>query len=327
MKSFEVYYFDGKSSKPILTTLELHDSYVYIRDTNIYYDFKDVEVGIKLINTPQKLSFKDGSSCEIKNDKIFSLPNKTGDKFVRELESKLKYAVFGLLIIVAIIVSSLTFGSTKIANVLSEKIPQDMSNMLSKNSLEFLDKYYFKSSNISLDTQNYINSEFQKLVKNSNHTYNISFRSSSALGANAFALPSGDIILLDDLIYLDNDENFRGILSILAHEVGHVEYKHGLKNVIKSSIISVVVGYFIGDFSGVAASLATFTINADYSKEFEKEADDYAISLLKQNNISTKYLVNIFEKFLEKEGEEFSETLSTHPLIKNRIEKLKKNEL
>lgn len=319
MKSFNIYYFDGKSSKPIKTTLELSEHSIYISDTNTYYEFKDVNVGIKLNKTPQRVYFSDGSSAQIEDDELFSLPNQRGDSFVRTLEGKLKYAITAFVAIVLLAVFSLTFGSTAISNALADKIPQSISNMLSDNALRFIDKTYLAPSNLSESKQKYIVDEFNKLVTNSSHNYTLNFRSSTYFGANAFALPSGDIVLLDDLVYMDEDEKLRGILSILAHEAGHVEYNHGLKSIIKASITSAIIGYFVGDFSGLATSFATFTINADYSRDFEREADIYAVKLSKENNISTKYIADIFEQFLDEDEENMS-FLSSHPLTKERIE-------
>ena len=52
------------------------------------------------------------------------------------------------------------------------------------------------------------------------------FRDGGKFGANAFALPSGKIIVTDQLASLLNDEQ---IVGVLAHELGHVVYRHGMR--------------------------------------------------------------------------------------------------
>ncbi|MFV0482043.1 MAG: M48 family metallopeptidase [Campylobacteraceae bacterium] len=322
---FSAYYFDGENSKAFDITAEEFDNCLYLKELNKTYFFTEISVGPKLKNTAQKISFNDGSHLEIKDDKYFHLPNKKGGKFVLFLESKLKYALISFILIIAFGAFLLTFGSTFAANVISQNLPKSAVNLLSTKTLELLDKVYLSQSNVSEKTQNYLKHEFEKITKDSNNTYTLHFRSSTLLGANAFALPSGEIVLLDDLIDLDKDEKLRGILAVLAHEAGHVEYKHGLKSVVKASITSAVIGYFIGDFSGVATSLATFSINANYSREFEEEADNFAIKLMREQGISTKYIADIFEELTKKAGNITSEGdfLSTHPAMDKRIQKFR----
>lgn len=48
------------------------------------------------------------------------------------------------------------------------------------------------------------------------------------IGANAFALPDGTLVVTDELVELagDNDDE---VLAVLAHELGHIHERHGLR--------------------------------------------------------------------------------------------------
>jgi len=323
MESFSVYYFDGKSSKPLDVTLELHSDSVCILELGLFYDFKEMSVGAKLKNTPQTISFKDGSYCELGALDFFVLPKNRGSRFILALEAKIKYAVAAFVVLVIATVLTLTLGSTYIANFLADKIPERMLERSGAESLEFLEKHYLAPSNLTSEKQDYIQKRFTKIFGNNSKLH---FRSSPAIGANAFALPNDDIILLDELVELDKDENLRGIIAILAHERGHVVHKHILKTMIKSSISSSILGYLIGDFSGFATTIAAFTLEASYSREFENEADMYAIDMMNKNNISTTYMADVFDAALKKDGNLGEHSfLSSHPAMDERIKKLREH--
>ncbi|MDR1555017.1 MAG: M48 family metallopeptidase [Campylobacteraceae bacterium] len=330
MQSFDTHYFDGKSSSPKNVTLELHDSFVLIVELDLSYDFKDIEVRTKLKNTPQTVSFLDGSYCELKASDFFSLPNDKSSRFILKIESKMKYAFTSFIILAAFIAFSLTYGSTMIANALAPKIPKNIVENISKQALEFLEEEYISESKLDKKSQDFIKKRFNRIL-NKNSDFKLYFRSSELLGANAFALPNGDIILLDGLIELEKDAEFRGIIGVLAHESGHVVYMHGLRQLIKSSLSSALAGYLMGDFSGFAAIFTTAVIDAKYSRDHENEADSYAIKVMGDNNISMQYMANLFDAMLKKSQEELGNQtveysiLSSHPNMDERIKKFRED--
>ncbi|MDR1615377.1 MAG: M48 family metallopeptidase [Campylobacteraceae bacterium] len=328
MQRFDAYYFDGKSSMPKKVTLELHESFVLIAELNLSYSFNEIEIRAKLKNTSQTVNFADGSYCELKTSDFLSLPNSKGDKFILKIESKMKYAVMSFIVLAAFVLFCLTYGSTILANTLAPKIPQNVVEKISSRTLEFLDKNYVFETKLDKKRQDFIKKHFDRIL-NKNSDFKLHFRSSEIFGANAFALPNGDIILLDDLVEIEEDDGFRGIIGILAHESGHVIHMHGLKMLIKSSISSALVGYLTGDFSGFATGFATAAINAKYSRDYEDEADLYAIKAMRENGISTQYMADLFDKIREESQKQTDNKtveysiLNSHPAIDERIRKFR----
>jgi Zn-dependent protease with chaperone function len=319
---FKAFYFDGRSSKPQEVTLVLLDDCVWIQEINVTYPLKTIEVGAKLKDTPQSVSFTDGSYCTLLASDFFSPPNDGINRFAFKLESKTRYSVFAILFIALLTAFSLTFGSTLAANAIANALPQSAIDAISQSALSILDNNYLSPSKLSEEKQEAIKRSFAQI--NDDKCCALRFRQSNTLGANAFALPNGDIILLDDLVYLEEDEQMRGILAILAHEKAHIKLKHGLKNIIKVSISSAIVGYLIGDFSGLAAGGATAIIDAGYSREYEEEADAYAIEKMRELGVSTRYAADIFEKLRLKTGDDYS-LLDSHPLMDERIKRFREN--
>ncbi|MDR1975926.1 MAG: M48 family metallopeptidase [Campylobacteraceae bacterium] len=325
MQSFEVTYYDGKSSNARQITLEVRDNVVLLKELGIGYNFDMLGVGVKLKGTPQTIDFGDGSYCVLKTDDHFSLPNAGFSRFVLWLESKMRYALLSLFILAGVAVFILTYGGEMLADLLADKIPQSVIERVSKEALRSLDEEYFRESNLTKEQQEHIASSFGKLFAQEEQNYKIHFRESSWFGANAFALPSGDIVLLDALVKMDEDEKYRGIMAVLAHEKGHVEYRHGVKMVIKSSVTSALLGYLVGDFSGLMTSVGAFIMEAQYSQEFEKEADAYAIAVMDGNNISTKYIADIFEKLNSDAADNVSKMFSSHPAMGERIKNFRED--
>lgn len=155
---------------------------------------------------------------------------------------------------------------------------------------------------------------------------------------NAFAAPSGHIFISRGLLKLTNNED--DLAAILAHEISHVVLKHGLSAIKKSRVtgfltilgtnalkelgsqeVAELTSVFEDSISDITATL----INNGYSREFENEADEMAISILTKTGYD-KYSLNRVLVSMEPElttgGADFSKT---HPAPEQRIEKIEKN--
>ena len=138
---------------------------------------------------------------------------------------------------------------------------------------------------------------------------------------NAFALPSGKIIVTDTLVkQLTNQQ----ILIILMHEKAHVEYNHGLKSVLNSLGISALISLIFGDISSFI-SPEELLINRN-SRDFELEADSYAgrFCLEKYNSITP--MIEALKKISAFSERSEIDWLSTHPNLEKRLQHLKKLE-
>src|ERR1700693_5915954 len=86
------------------------------------------------------------------------------------------------------------------------------------------------------------------------------FRGSRQLEANAFTLPDGTIIVLDDLITsIDDDQQ---TLAVLAHELGHAHGHHGLQLLLQSSAVGAFVTFYVGDISHLLAVAPAAVVQA-----------------------------------------------------------------
>lgn len=155
--------------------------------------------------------------------------------------------------------------------------------------------------------------------------YDIVFRRSEAIGANALALPSGTIVVTDGLVQLAaGDEE---ILAVLAHEAGHVQHRHGLRLLFQSSFARAGLSWLLGDVSALAAQVSGTVLDAKYSRDFEREADRFALALLDENGISRDHFARILRRLEEEAARRgmggsgsLLAYLSSHPVTDERIE-------
>src|SRR5690606_6757598 len=137
---------------------------------------------------------------------------------------------------------AIPFMSKKIA----DNLPAHVSYLLSSETLNTLDERYFSPSKKAKEKQDTLRDICSDLTSGTTTLpMTLYLRSSEKLGANAFALPDGTIVVTDDLVRLaeHNDE----IISVLLHEIGHIEHRHALRKAIESTGLYALYSWITGD--------------------------------------------------------------------------------
>lgn len=127
--------------------------------------------------------------------------------------------------------------------------------------------------------------------------YALNFRAAAKLkiGPNAFALPGGQVVLTDELAELLADAP-DVTTGVLAHELGHVRHRHGMRTVVQASLLAAMAGWVIGDFSSVLAAVPAVLGQAAYARDFEREADAEAIRVLHASGLKPSRMVLLFDR-------------------------------
>lgn len=94
---------------------------------------------------------------------------------------------------------------------------------------------------------------------------------------NAFALPGGIIVVTDGLLEIMETE--AQLVSVLAHEMGHIEKGHCLDAVKYELASKKIKARSMGKLADFANSLL---VRHSYSKTQENDADEYAYTLMLQ---------------------------------------------
>jgi predicted Zn-dependent protease len=136
---------------------------------------------------------------------------------------------------------------------------------------------------------------------------------------NAFALPGGRAYYLSALVQASRSpDEFAGVL---AHELGHVYYRHGMQSLIATSTTGLLVGFVLGDLTGlsVAGAVGSSLIDNRFSRLDEAQADRFAAETAHRLGYSTKGLADLLERVARDDS--FSRALalfSNHPLTDER---------
>ena len=141
---------------------------------------------------------------------------------------------------------------------------------------------------------------------------------------NAFALGDGTIRIYSGLMEMMNDDELR---FVLGHEMGHVVEKH-IKKKMEIALASSAVRKGLASQQNIIGDLARSTLgsfmqtflNAQFSQEEEKAADDYGLQFMQKHDYNPKMAVSSLEKFGTL-GKDHS-FLSSHPAPEQRAERL-----
>jgi len=322
--------YDGKSSKEHTVTIEFtFGRRVRVASHEIDVALEEVEIESRLGNTPRVLEFPDGVRCKSReNDKIdqILLDFDIEKSKTHKIESSSTLTLGAVIVTIWFVWFMLTTGASYTANIVASILPQSTLNDVSAMTMEKLEDDYLSPSKLSDINRTIIQNHFDNLTQGDSH-YKLHFRSSEEIGANAFALPSGDIILTDQLVTLSKDSEFRDILGVLAHEKGHVVHQHSLRMAIKTALSGAIIGYITGDISILVTTVPTVLISSSYSREFEREADAHAVKELQKMGISPIYMANLFEELAKEysidENSSVIGLISSHPMTNERIEYFK----
>ncbi|MBW1799111.1 MAG: M48 family metalloprotease [Deltaproteobacteria bacterium] len=149
---------------------------------------------------------------------------------------------------------------------------------------------------------------------------------------NAFAAPGGLIFITRGLIKCCDNED--ALAAVLAHEVGHVQLKHGLQAIKKSRVTSALttlamegaktaagadLAQLTQTFEGAISDITTTLINNGYSRAFEREADLAAVTILNRVGYNTGGLMDMLKVMGKRLQPGASDFARTHPSPANRI--------
>ena len=263
---------------------------------------QQVTVSVRIGNTPRNLTLPSGAMVETtENERLDQWLAGQGLKtsWAHRLENNMRFAVGALVTVAVIFVGFAIWGIPWLSTRVAYALPPEVNNYIGQGTLETLDKRVFKTTTLEADRRQRLEQQFDKLLPEDSEAihYRLEFRSGGFIGANAFALPDGTVVVTDELVKLaQNDEE---ILSILLHEVGHVVHRHSLRQVISHSSLLVLTTVITGDVNSAGSlvlAMPNVLIDSSYSREFETEADTYALEHMGEHGIPTSRFADFMER-------------------------------
>lgn len=339
-------YYDGHQSLRHPVVLRFDETRVQILglETESSFALSEVNFADRLGDLPRSIDFPDGASCETHdNDAVdqvvaqltsSALGSASSKKlfFGRVLhlvESRWHYLALLLLITAAVVFGFVRYVVPVAAKDLAAALPVSTDRKLGDGLLESLDGTVMQPTKITQAKRNRLHQRFAKMTAQVDPAFKfrLEFRASPSMGANAIALPNGTIIVTDGLMQLSRHED--EVIAVLAHEIGHVVHRHGLRHAIQSSVVSLAVPLLTGDIFSVAtlaAWLPTALLEAKYSRDFETEADQYALNFMRSHQLNPRHFANILQRLSAGPEDEKPEPtarvfsyLESHPETQIRI--------
>lgn len=259
------------------------------------------------------------------------------------LESQWRWVGFAFLFTIAFLITSLTWGLPWASNKIAHEMPPGANQALAEGTLKTLDKVIFEPSDLSKKQQQEIRTRFRNQLlptDKEGFTYTLHFRHMPGGFTkdgipNAFALPSGEVVVTDRLVELAKTPE--ELDAILLHEIGHVVHRHSMRQVIQSSALAVALIMITGDAAAIeewTLALPSFLLESSYSRDFESEADHYAFEQMLARDMDPVYFGTMMKRIttdgsdkLSEEERELSDKaesalkyLSSHPSSPERIQ-------
>ncbi len=344
---FNGQWYDGAGSRRTEVRVSLSAAgrlSVYDRESGaLLQELEAAQVGVspRLANGPRYLNLPGGQTIE-------SLDNDTLDRWVggqrggwlrgwlHRLESNLSFVLVTLVLVVAVGWATVRFGIPVASEAIAQALPAELLDRASAETLQLMEQQWLQPSQLSAERQQALQALFARSAEAFQPLrIRVEFRHSEAFGANAFALPNGQIIFTDAMVELAaHDEE---LLAIFGHEIGHVAERHSLRRLVQNSLYVFLLALITGDTSGTAdlvLGLPVVFAELAYSRAYETEADQFALQFLRERGIAPQRFADLMRRLdadprvrgttsadpaAESQGRDWLDYLSTHPPTHERL--------
>ena len=237
------------------------------------------------------------------------------------------------------------YGTPWAAAQITRHVPLAWELNLSQQAMAQVDQRWLKPSRLPPERQAALRERFAELLSRLEPTlkrypaytprYELQFR--RGLGPNAFALPGGTVVMTDELVESAARQGLPddALLGVLAHEIGHVEHRHGTRLVVEQGVLNVGLGLALGDVSNMVSMASTLLTGLAYRRQHESESDCFALALMARAQHPTAPMAELLLGLSHDDGPQakpagpdagrssLGDWLSTHPATPQRAQLLK----
>jgi beta-barrel assembly-enhancing protease len=150
---------------------------------------------------------------------------------------------------------------------------------------------------------------------------------------NAFAVPGGQVVVTRAI--LDKADSADEVAGVIGHELGHGLALHPETGLVRGLGFWAVLQFFATGSPGMLSDLGASVLQFSYTRAAEREADQYAVKLLRDAGISSKPFAGFFKK-IDPDGQQekkpnssggfggIKDVFSTHPDPAERMATIQK---
>ena len=206
-----------------------------------------------------------------------------------------------LLVILILLVIGYRYIFISVSSTIVYMFPYSWERQIGKATFDVLDKTLLEPSKLSSQKIDSITEGAANILNQVDLPFKpqIKFMKSDIIGPNALALPGGPIIITDALVKLLKDDKL--ILSVIAHEIAHVQQRHSLQQIVEIVGLSSLAWLVFGLDEGMLEEIALVGVNIwglKKSRDFEKESDLIALELLDASGLEKNSFILAIEKLI-----------------------------
>jgi Zn-dependent protease with chaperone function len=294
----DAIYYDGNTSRRNVVSVVIHKRVLSMRGTGLQRSERVSRMALseRLEHAPRILRFADGAFIEVDDQKPLDamlLKNKFFDSRVVQWQNNWPLSLLALVAVLAILLSAYQWGIPAAADRLAQRLPPAMEKRLGDESLASMDRGMLGPSRLPKAEQDRLRALFAAMHQpREEHTpYQLEFRM-SRVGPNAFALPNSVIVLTDEMV--EEAGSDEAIMGVLSHELGHLQRRHTGRFLLKTIGVGVILNLWVGDLSSAMAAVPEMLLRQKHSRDFEREADQYAIDMMAANDLPLEPMAQMF---------------------------------
>lgn len=266
------------------------------------FDVAEARLSPPLGRLARQLRLPGGGHLELADSPLLAqwLPRRSRlETIVDWLERRRGAVIAATAGLVVGVVGFFQLGLPWMAREVAPLVPPAMERTISNQTLALLDAQVLAPSRLPAARRQALQEKFHAFTRGLPRAdgLRLDFRHAPGIGPNAFVLPDGQVLMTDQLVALAEDD--AELLAILGHEAGHHEHRHGLRGALEKSAILVVMGFLFGDVSGAGAlsvSLPILLLETGYSRQHEREADEFAFAMLAAQGHSPEAFARIMAR-------------------------------
>jgi len=323
------YYFP-KSSKAHEAQLQVSGDMIslhYLGTCAEVFDINALKVSTEIPGVPMSIEFPDGAKFTAKESAIRLQPHRSN---LAAMEKSKQLIVASVILVPLLLWFMIMVVMPRMAQASVAYLPEAIPEQMGKQAFKLIEELFLEPSTIEESTQQQVKQQWQQALSAlnlSSDKYVLHVYASESLGPNAFALPDGTVVITDELLekLIDKPD---AVLAVLLHEIGHVEHRHSLRMVAQSVSNAVVFAMIFGDLESIGEILlgsGSTLVQSQFSRDMEREADEYALSHLVLLGKSTEAFAQAMQSFLDlstgDKDPKLLKYLSSHPDTQERIDK------
>lgn len=189
-------YYDGQTAESHSIEISL-DSLGMLHASPALFEpiaLEEVTLSSRIGNIARTLTLPSGAMVETNDHAVLDewlVQNQITSGRTHKLESSFKYVIVAVVFMVGFVGWTAIYGIPMFSKVAAYALPEEVNNYIGQGTMESLDERFFTESDLDLARQQSLTKRFEQLLPVSNNEdavqYQLLFRKSPVIGANAFA--------------------------------------------------------------------------------------------------------------------------------------------